>query len=173
MGVSKSGAELAQKMNLAADNIREARRASFRTAQRDMQPRFRDEARAAAGNNRRLSGAMRAGIMDADFKVVDGFTTTVMFVNPVGPWGLRDNTDASGGTRPHAISARNRTALQFFDAGGETVYRFTVWHPGSPRENFWGRARDFSFALIRTRIPVDTKDALASALNMSGFKSRT
>jgi hypothetical protein len=172
MGTSKSFDELGDKMNLAAQNIRDARREGFQIAERRLKPKFLSQARAAAGADRRLSGAPQRGELDADFKIIDGFTSTILFVNPVGPWGLRDDTDKAGKTRAHTIVAKNAPALQFKDVGGEMIYRISVQHPGSTRSNFWERARDDAFALSTKQIPADAIQALQYALAGSGFKSR-
>lgn len=172
MGTSKSFDELGDKMNLAAQNIRDARREGFQIAERRLKPKFLSQARAAAGADRKLSGAPQRGELDADFKIIDGFTSTILFVNPVGPWGIRDDTDKAGKTRAHTIIVKNRNALQFKDADGGTIYRAVTQHPGSDRSNFWERARDDAFALSTKQIPADAIQALQYALAGSGFKSR-
>jgi hypothetical protein len=171
MGTSKNLGEVAAKMDLAADNIRAARTASFRAAETAMRPRFRDEARAAAGNDRTMRN--KKGVLDANFQIVNGRTTTVLFISPTGPWGIRDNTDIGGKTKAHVIRARNPSkSIVFINHEGDYIATYTVHHPGSAREPFWGRARQFSFRFMQKRIPEETIAALTAALNRSGFKGR-
>lgn len=173
MGTSKSFAELAGKMALAADNIRASRAASFRQAERDIKPRFRAEAQNAAGGDRSLSHHRSKAKLDANFKIIDGTTTTLLFISPVGPWGIRDSTDTSGKTKTHVIQAKNVNFLRFEDQGGELIYRSRVVHRGSAREPYWGRARTLAVDYIRKRIPQDTIDAINAALSGSMYKSRS
>lgn len=169
MGTSTSFGELAGKLNNVAKNIEEARRASFRQAERDMQPVFNRQARAAGGADRRPRNAR--GTLTAEFKVKDGTEVSMLYINPRGPWGLRDNTDVGGRTADHTILPKRASILKF-DAGGETVYARRVNHPGSSRDNFWGVARDEAFTKVRQRIPEEVQRAIESALSGSGFSTR-
>jgi hypothetical protein len=172
MGTSKSLNDMGGKMELAAKNIREARRSSLAATERNMRPRFRDEARQAAGGNRILSGMRNKTALDASFKITDTATNSYLNIKPVGPWGIRDNTDVGGGTASHLIMPRAKLALRFRDLDGQQIIRGFSFHPGSSREPFWGRARSLSFRFVQTRIPKDTIAAIEAALEHSGFKSR-
>ena len=159
-------------MNQVAANIEEARLASFRQAERDMQPLFNRQARAAAGGDRRLRNA-RGAALTANFLVEQGSTTSLLRIRPSGPWGIRDNTDTSGPTAAHTIAAKRAKRLKFMSRKtGKLVYAKSVWHPGSARGRFWGSARDDAFDRIRKQIPEEVKEAINSALSGSGFKSR-
>ena len=173
MGTSTSMAQLGAKLTLAGDNVREARKASFRTAEKRMQPRFRDEARAAAGGDRRLSHHRSKAPLDADFKVTDSEYTSILYINPTGPWGIRDNTDVGGKTGGHGIRPRRARFLKFMGSDGSMVYRRYVYHPGSARAPYWDRARRESFQYIQKRIPEETIRAIEAALSGSGFRGRS
>ena len=171
MGTSKSFAELAGKMDLVADNIIAARTASFRQAERDMQPIFNRQARAAAGGDRRLSN--HGSVLSAFFRINSGATSSTLQIRPQGAWGIRDNTDIGGRTASHAIYPKNAKRLVFTSRRtGKLVYAQKVNHPGSTRGPFWGGAREDSLDVVRKRIPEDVRDAIVAALNGSGFKSR-
>jgi len=173
MGTSTSMAQLGGKLTMAGENVREARKASFRTAERRMKPRFRDEARAAAGGDRRLSHHRSKAPLDADFKVTDGEFTSLLFIRPTGPWGIRDNTDVGGKTASHGIRPRRAMFLRFMGSDGTMVYRRFVFHPGSARQAFWDRARRESFEYIQKRIPEETIRAIEAALSGSGYRGRS
>lgn len=171
MGTSTSFKQLAGKMDQVAENLQAARQASFRQAERDMQPVFNRQARAAAGSDQRPRNAR--GRLTADFKTVNGSDTSYLYINPQGPWGLRDNTDQGGPTLSHAIVAKRAKTLAFMGRQGSMVFRKAVWHPGSSRSDFWGVAREEAYDKIRKRIPEDVHDAIEAALNGSGFRSRS
>lgn len=172
MGTSTSFKQLAAKMEQVGVNIEDARRASFRQAARDMQPVFNRQARAAAGSDQRPSNAR--GRLSADFKVIDGRETSILYINPMGPWGLRDNTDIGGSTMSHFIKAKRKKVLAFQSMRtGGMVFAKSVWHPGSVRDAYWGEAREESFDKIRKRLPEDVIEAIEAALSGSGFKSRS
>jgi hypothetical protein len=173
MGTSTSMAEFAGKMDLAATNVREARKASFRTAENRMRPRFRDEARAAAGGDRRLSRHRSQAPLDAQFKVTESEFTSLLYIRPTGPWGIRDNTDVGGKTGAHGIRPRRARMLKFIGADGLMTYRRFVYHLGSARAPFWQRAREESFRYIQKRIPEETIRAIEAALSGSGFRGRS
>ena len=170
MGTSTSVEQLGGKLVQAGLNVQKARQASFRTAESRMLPRFRDQARAAAGGDRKLSGRKGAAL-DAKFKVTNSADSSFLFINPVGPWGIRDNTDVGGRTSAHAIRPRRRVFLKFMGRDG-TMYVKQVNHPGSSRGPYWGRARDDSFKFVQKRIPEDTIRAIEAALAGSGFSTR-
>lgn len=164
--------ELGNQLNRMADNVIDARKASFRTAERRMLPRFRDEARRAAGSDRVLSRHRSKAALDANFRHRDTADSSFLFVNPVGPWGIRDNTDVGGKTDPHRIVPRRAKRLKFTNSDGETVYALVVSHPGSRRGPFWGNAREESLRYIQKRIPEDVKQAIQAAIAGSGYRSR-
>lgn len=164
--------ELGDQLNRMAQNVMDARKASFRTAERRMLPRFRDEARRAAGSDRVLSRHRSKAALDANFRQKDTPDSSFLFVNPVGPWGIRDNTDSSGKTDPHRIVPKRAKRLRFTNADGEVVYRLVVNHPGSRRGPFWGNAREESLRYIQKRIPEDVRLAIESAIAGSGYRSR-
>lgn len=170
MGTSTSFGQLAAKMNKVASNLEEARLASFRQAERDMRPLFNRQARAAAGGDQRPHNAR--GRLSVDFKVSNGTSTSILFINPTGPWGLRDNTDVGGPTAAHTILPKKARFLAWTGDDGKRVVRKRVAHPGSTREVFWGQARTEAYDRIRRRIPEDVHDAIEAALNGSGFASR-
>lgn len=173
MGTSNSMNELAAKLDAAASNVVEARKASFRTAERRMKPRFRDEAQRAAGGDRRLSRHRSKAPLDADFKLTEGQFTSLLYINPVGPWGIRDNTDVGGKTGGHSIRPRGHAVLKFIGYEGGVVYRKIVFHKGSARGAYWGHARDdVCPELIQKRVPEETIRAIEAALAGSGFRSR-
>jgi hypothetical protein len=171
MGTSTSFAQLGGKLVQAGNNVREARKASFRTAERRMRPRFRDQARAAAGGNRILSRHRSKAPLDANFKVTDTQFTSLLYINPIGPWGIRDNTDVGGRTGSHIIRPRGKR-LKFIGEDGQVVYARVVSHPGSSRRPFWAAARKESFQYIQKRVPEETIRAINAALSGSGFKGR-
>jgi len=171
VGTSTSFGQLADKMDQVAKNLTEARQASFRQAQRDMAPVFNRQARAAAGPDQRPRNAR--GRLTVEFKVSNATDTSKLFINPSGPWGLRDNTDVGGKTAQHTIRARKAKMLAFYsEKRGRMVFAKSVEHPGSARSQFWGQAREEAFSKIRTRIPQDVHDAIEAALSGSGFASR-
>jgi hypothetical protein len=172
MGTSTSFAEFGGKMNLAASNVIEARNASFRTAERRMKPRFRSEAARAAGGDRRLSHHRSRAQLDAEFKVTLGQLTSLLFINPKGPWGIRDNTDVGGPTGAHGIRPRRVKLLKFMGYDGQMVYRKFVYHRGSARSAFWGAAREASYPYIQKRVPQETIAAIEAALNGAGYRGR-
>jgi hypothetical protein len=165
--------EFASKMNLAASNVREARHASFRTAENRMRPRFRDEARRAAGGDRRLSRHRSKAPLDAEFKVIDGAVSTILYINPKGPWGIRDNTDVGGRTAGHGIRPKRVMYLKFMGRDGFMRYTKYVYHPGSQRSAFWGDAREHSYQYIQKRVPEETIRAIEAALNGAGYRGRS
>lgn len=170
MGTSTTVEQLGGKLVAAGNNVKEARKASFRTAQSRMQPRFRDQARAAAGGDRRLSHHRSKAQLDAEFKQVDTDTTSHLFINPKGPWRIRDNTDIGGRTSGHGIRPKRRRFLKFMGRDGRMVYTEFVQHPGSSRGVFWGHAREESYRYIQKRIPEETIRAITAALNGAGYR---
>lgn len=169
MGTSTSFSQLAAKMNGVAKNIEEARRASFRQAERDMTPVFNRAARAAGGGDMRPRNAR--GKLGVKFKVEDGSTTSVLYINPTGPWGLRDNTDVGGNTAAHTINPKRANILAWEGDDGR-VFARRVNHPGSSRAPFWGDAREEALTKVRKRIPEAVQEAIESAISGSGFASR-
>jgi hypothetical protein len=170
VGTSNIVAQLGGKLIAAGNNVQKARQASFRTAEARMKPRFRDQARAAAGGDRRLSHHRSRAPLDARFKVTNSATSSFLFINPTGPWGIRDNTDVGGSTSAHLIRPRGRF-LKFMGRDG-TIYVKSVNHPGSRRGAYWASAREDSFRFVQKRIPEDTIRAIEAALSGSGFSSR-
>jgi hypothetical protein len=171
MGTSTSIEQLGGKLVQAGNNVREARKASFRTAEHRMQPRFRDQARAAAGGDRRLSHHRSKAQLDAEFKQVDTETSTNLYINPKGPWRIRDNTDVGGRTSGHGITPKRATWLKFRGRDGRIVYTKFVQHPGSRRARFWGVAREESYHYIQKRVPEETIKAITAALNGAGYRA--
>jgi len=164
--------ELGGKLKNAGTNVAEARKASFRTAERRMLPKFRDQGQRAAGPDRVLSRHRSRAKLDASFKITDSATSSFLFINPIGPWGIRDNTDAGGRTKAHRIAAKRSLYLKFVNRDGITVYKKVVSHPGSARSAFWGEARQESYAYIQKRIPEETVRAIEAALAGAGYRSR-
>lgn len=138
-----------------------------------MLPRFRDQARLAAGGDRRLSHHRSKAPLDADFRVSDSATSSFLFINAKGPWGIRDNTDVGGRTASHGIYPRRVRWLKFVGFNGTMIYRKFVSHPGSTRGPFWQRAREDSFQYIQKRVPEETIRAIEAALIGSGYRSRS
>jgi hypothetical protein len=173
VGTSTSFAQLAGKLDRVAANIEAARQASFRQAERDMQPLFNRQARAAAGGDQALSNAKNRGRLKANFKVRNGSSLSELEIRPAGPWGLRDNTDVGGSTGSHTIRAKRAKMLHFTSQRtGKAVFAKSVEHPGSSRAPFWGEARDEAYTRVRTRIPRDVADAIEAALNGARFSTR-
>jgi hypothetical protein len=171
MGTSTSIEQLGGKLVQAGNNVREARKASFRTAESRMLPRFRDQARAAAGGDRRLSHHRSKAQLDAQFKQVDTETTSMLYINPKGPWRIRDNTDIGGRTSSHTIFPRRRRWLKYTGRDGRVVYAQVTHHPGSRRAVFWGVARNESYRYIQKRVPEETIKAITAALNGAGYRA--
>jgi hypothetical protein len=169
MGTSTSVEQLGQKLVQAGNNVKEARKASFRTAERRMLPRFNEAARQAAGGDRRLSRHRSKAVMTAEFKQVDTETSSNLYINPKGPWRIRDNTDVGGRTSGHTIPKRSGVILKFTSYTGGVTYTRLVNHPGSTRGRYWGEARDESYRFIQTRIPQETIAAIVAALNGAGY----
>jgi hypothetical protein len=170
MGTSTSVEQLGGKLVRAGENVVEARKASFRTAEKRMLPRFRDQARAAAGGDRRLSHHRSRAQLDAEFKQLDTQTSTMLYINPKGPWRIRDNTDIGGRTASHTIRPRRRRWLKYIGRDGRVIYAQVTYHPGSSRSAFWGKARDDSYRFIQKRVPEETIRAISAALAGSGYR---
>lgn len=168
MGTSTSVEQLGQKLVQAGNNVKEARKASFRTAEKRMTPLFNAAARQAAGGDRRLSHHRSKAPLTAEFKQNDTETTSYLHINPKGPWRIRDNTDIGGRTRGHRMPRRQGVILRFTGYNGLTYTR-RVNHPGSSRGRFWGEARDASYRVIQTRLPIETIAAITAALNGAGY----
>jgi hypothetical protein len=171
LGTSTSIEQLGGKLVRAGENVIEARKASFRTAEKRMQPRFRDQARAAAGGDRRLSHHRSKAQLDAEFKQVDSATSTFLYINPKGPWRIRDNTDVGGRTDAHTIFPRKRRWLKYRGRDGFIIYARVTHHPGSNRGVYWGKAREESYRYIQRRVPEETIKAITAALNGAGYRT--
>ena len=169
MGTSTSVEQLGQKLVKAGLNVKEARKASFRTAEKRMTPLFNEAARQAAGGDRRLSHHRSKAVLSAEFKQNDTETTSFLHINPKGPWRIRDNTDVGGRTSGHRIPRRQGVILRFVGYDGGYVYTRYVQHPGSTRGRYWGDAREASYRVIQTRIPIETIAAITAALDGAGY----
>lgn len=153
-----------------SDNIDRGIESSFREAVRRTTPKYRQQAKRAAGPDRILSGLGR-GQLDVQFEFVGGRKRTILRVKPKGPWGIRDSTDGSSRTAAHRIVPKKRTRLKF-QIDGDTVYARSVNHPGSRRRPYWAIARKHSLQVLQKRIPEETSRALLAAFNDRPYYTR-
>ncbi len=145
--------------------------ASYNEAIRRSRPKFNQAAREAAGPDQMLSRLGRRAKLTVKFRIINGSSATLMYVNPVGPWGIRDNTDAGGKTAKHTIRPKRVTKLKF-DVGGETFYATKVSHPGSARAPYWERGRTEALKVVQTRVPIEVRKMILAAINNRPYKSR-
>ena len=163
--------ELPAACRAAGDSLDVAAVRSFNQAIKRGQPRFRDAARAAAGPDRVLSRHRNKTALDAKMTIKTG-RQSYLVVKAVGPWGIRDSTDAGRNkTAAHDIFAK-RTKFLAFKVDGTTVYARHVYHPGSRRSDYWAQGRKAALAVVQQRIPLDVRDGIIAAFSGAPFKVR-
>jgi hypothetical protein len=64
------------------------------------------------------------------------------------------------GTRAHRITAKNGKALKF-QSGGSTIFRRSVWHPGTKATKFFDNAAD----RVRGQLPTITLARVKPAID--------
>ena len=145
---------------------------TFNETVRRSKPKFNAAARKAAGSDRKLSRlGHKSGPMTAKFRITQGHTQTLLYINAAGPWGIRDNTDVGGKTVKHEIRPKKAKRLRF-EVDGEIVYARKVNHPGSVRRAYWGEGRDEALRVAQKRVEPEVRKAIVAALNGQMYSTR-
>jgi hypothetical protein len=154
-------------------NLSKSMGTAFAEVERRATPKFRDAAKAAAGPDRRLSGHKSKAKLDVQFRVPKTTReTSTLFVKPVGPWGIRDSTDAATSkTAAHVIVSKQGKFLRF-SHNGRIVYAKVTNHPGSRRSPFWARGRKEALLVAQKRIPEEASKAIEAGLWSRPYASR-